>query len=85
MSTTTTPLIHEAATAIIETRDLCGDESGALQQFQADNRKLSTAEIQEARQLANTLWSRSQQAAGVRFPLNANERRTACRDIESGK
>ena len=82
---TTTSIIEEAATVIIETRDLCGDEREALQQFQDDNRKLSATELREARQLAEVLWSRSQHQAGVRHPLTPSERFTACQDIESGK
>lgn len=79
-----TPL-DDLVSVLLDTRDFCGDENEALRQWQTDNgRKLSAAEIISVRRMVETLWRKSQLAAGVAFPLSTEERAKAFRDIDSG-
>lgn len=76
--------ISEAAQSIIETRDLCGDEHEALKQWQSDNRKLTSREIDEVRREVGRQWLSFQRQAGAKV-LTSEDRQAAFRDIQSGK
>jgi len=55
----------DAAQAIVNCRDMCGNEAQALKDWQADNRKLTPDETVLVLERANRLWRMSQIAAGV--------------------
>lgn len=76
--------LNDAAQAIVETRDFCGNENDALNQWQDDNGKLSPAERAQVRAMADDLWRKSQLDAGVSVPLSKEERAKAYRGIEQG-
>lgn len=79
-----TDLINEAVETLISTRDVCGNEREALRDFQADNGKLTPTEIAAVWQAFESEWNRHQVAAGVKFPIHADERRAINRVIERG-
>lgn len=73
----------DCANCIIATRDFCGDERLALQDWQADYGKLSAAEISAVWAIVNNAWADFQKAAGVQFPISAEERATITKIMES--
>lgn len=68
-------MIEEAAEAIIESRNMCGNEVEALKQWEEDNGKLCQTDRDLAKRHADRLWDAERQTAGVRRPIGFEERK----------
>ena len=75
--------LQDAVQAIIETRDLCGNEREALQDWQHENGRLTTHEKRQVWDAVEQEWSLWQARAGVQFPISNQERRHIFRSLES--
>ena len=75
--------LQDAVQAIIETRDLCGNEREALQDWQHENGRLTTHEKRQVWDAVEREWSVCQTEAGVIFPISNHERRQIFRSLES--
>lgn len=62
--------LNDAVQAIIETRDLCGNEREALQDWQHENSRLTTHEKRQVWDAVEQEWSLWQARAGVQ-PLRS--------------
>jgi len=77
--------IHEAANAIINARDFCGDERGAAVEALRDAGVEPTLKrIAMAFFEAGTEWQTSQREAGVTHPIGADERSSIHRGLDEG-
>lgn len=68
--------LFDAAQQILNARDFCGNESKALFDWQADNRKLTPDEKLEVWAIVSHQWRKSQFEAGAKV-LNSYQRRIA--------
>ena len=75
--------INDAVQTIIETRDLCGDEREALQDWQHENGRLTAHQKQQVWEAVEREWSICQTEAGVIFPISNHERRRIFRSLEN--
>tara|TARA_Y100000114_G_C11731022_1_gene313585 strand:- start:843 stop:1214 length:372 start_codon:yes stop_codon:yes gene_type:complete len=75
--------LQDAVQAIIEARDLCGNEREALQDWQHENGRLTTHEKRQVWDAVEREWSVCQTEAGVIFPISKHERRKIFRSLES--
>jgi len=74
--------LQDAACAIVNSRELCGNEREALRDWEDDNRRLSATERGEVWSEAETIWSGYQREAGVAAPISREERASITRMME---
>ena len=71
---------------LLETRDMCGNETATIKQWEADNgRKLNPFEQQQVRNALEMAWKGGQRRAGVRLPLSCEDRADAYAAIQNSR
>lgn len=73
------------AQAVVNARELCGDERQALLDAQAEYGTLDGVERQVVRRMADGIWSRYQEKAGVTAPISPEERRQITRTLGAAR
>jgi len=66
--------IQSAALAVVNCRELCGNEKQALKDWMADNRNLNTEEKALVLKHVERIWALYQRQAGVTDPISPEER-----------
>lgn len=74
--------MESAVAELINTRQCCGDEIGALQEFESEFGTFSPAERKRIRSDVEAQWRGDQAAAGVTNPIGHGERARINRALE---
>ena len=65
--------LGDAAQAIVNARDFCGDDLEKLRDWETDKRQITTTERDIVRDHAERIWKNIKRAAGVTKPITPSE------------